>query len=72
MSLHYAVQAAPEGIAQAYLVGRDFLAGAPSGLILGDNIFYGHRLERTRRRQMRGTMARPCSPVTCRVRSVMA
>lgn len=46
LSLHYAVQAAPEGIAQAYLIGRDFLAGAPSALILGDNIFYGHGLER--------------------------
>jgi glucose-1-phosphate thymidylyltransferase len=43
--LHYAAQPAPEGIAQAYVIGRRFLAGAPSVLILGDNIFYGHRLE---------------------------
>ena len=50
LSLHYAVQAAPGGIAQAYLIGRDFLAGASSALILGDNIFYGHGLEQTLRR----------------------
>lgn len=43
--LHYAAQPAPEGIAQAYVIGREFVAGAPSVLILGDNIFYGHRLE---------------------------
>jgi len=47
LALEYAVQAAPEGIAQAYLIARDFLGGAPSALILGDNIFYGHGLEQT-------------------------
>lgn len=44
LSLHYAVQLSPDGLAQAFLIGRDFLAGAPSALILGDNIFYGHDL----------------------------
>lgn len=47
LSLHYAAQRAPEGIAQAYLIGRAFLAGGPAALILGDNIFYGHGLEQT-------------------------
>ena len=47
LSLHYAVQHAPEGIAQAYLIGRAFLAGGPAALILGVNIFYGHGLEQT-------------------------
>jgi glucose-1-phosphate thymidylyltransferase len=42
MRLEYAVQPSPDGLAQAYLIGRDFLADDPSCLILGDNIFYGH------------------------------
>ena len=44
MSIRYAVQARPEGLAQAFLIGRDFLAGAPVAMVLGDNIFYGHDL----------------------------
>lgn len=44
LTLSYAVQPEPNGLAQALLIGREFLAGAPSCLILGDNIFYGHGL----------------------------
>ncbi len=44
LSLSYAVQPRPEGLAQAFLVGREFLGGGPSCLILGDNIFHGHDL----------------------------
>ncbi|MCX7627008.1 MAG: glucose-1-phosphate thymidylyltransferase RfbA [Methylophilaceae bacterium] len=48
--LRYAVQPAPEGLAQAFLIGRDFIGGHPSALVLGDNIFYGHDLAADMRR----------------------
>jgi glucose-1-phosphate thymidylyltransferase len=44
IELSYAVQDQPRGIAEAFLIGREFLAGSPSALILGDNIFYGDNL----------------------------
>ncbi len=44
MTLQYASQPKPEGLAQAFLIGREFLAGESSCLVLGDNIFYGHGL----------------------------
>jgi glucose-1-phosphate thymidylyltransferase len=42
MNLHYCVQPSPDGLAQAFILGRDFVAGGPSALVLGDNIYYGH------------------------------
>lgn len=44
IALHYIVQPSPDGLAQAYLLAEDFLAGAPSAMVLGDNIFFGHGL----------------------------
>ena len=45
VNLSYATQPSPDGLAQAFLIGRDFIDGSPSALILGDNIFHGHDLQ---------------------------
>ena len=49
LTLQYAVQPSPDGLAQAFLIGREFLAGQSACLVLGDNIFYGHDLARSLR-----------------------
>lgn len=46
IELCYSVQPAPQGLAQAFIIGKDFVSGHPSALILGDNIFYGHDLSK--------------------------
>jgi len=45
LSLQYAVQPSPDGLAQAFLIGRDFIGGHASALVLGDNLFWGHDLQ---------------------------
>lgn len=60
MSFSYAVQPEPKGLAQAFTIGADFVAGGPSCLVLGDNIFFGHGLpevlSRARQRQSGATV----------------
>ena len=45
LNLQYAVQPSPDGLAQAFIIGRDFIGNHPSALVLGDNIFYGHSFQ---------------------------
>jgi glucose-1-phosphate thymidylyltransferase len=60
MSISYAVQPEPKGLAEAFTIGADFVSGGPSCLVLGDNIFFGHGLpevlERARQRQSGATV----------------
>ena len=50
MDFSYCVQPRPEGLAQAFVLGREFCAGHPSALVLGDNLFYGHDFQALLRR----------------------
>lgn len=54
LNLQYAVQPRPDGLAQAFVIGKDFIGNDPSALVLGDNIFYGHDLQA----QLEGAMVR--------------
>ncbi len=60
LNLSYAVQPSPDGLAQAYMIGADFVGNHPSALVLGDNIFYGHHfhklLQSSCRRQIGATV----------------
>jgi glucose-1-phosphate thymidylyltransferase len=70
VEISYAIQAKPEGIAQALVIARDFLAGQPSVLVLGDNIFYGDGLSAMLMRTAERERARAFSHITCSIRSV--
>lgn len=54
LEIHYAVQSSPDGLAQAFIIGREFVGNSPSTLILGDNLFYGHNFANQLRRATKG------------------
>jgi glucose-1-phosphate thymidylyltransferase len=60
LNLQYKVQPSPDGLAQAFILGRDFIGNSPSAMVLGDNIFYGHdlqfKLEQAKHRQAGATV----------------
>lgn len=60
LKLSYAVQDAPEGLAQAFIIGAEFVGTAPCALILGDNIFYGDGLKKVLRRAVKRAEAEVC------------
>ena len=55
LNIGYCIQPSPDGLAQAFILGRDFVAGHPSALVLGDNIFYGHDFQALLQRADRQT-----------------
>jgi hypothetical protein len=72
INISYAVQPSPDGLAQAFIIGKEFVGDSPSALILGDNIYYGNDLDALLRHATEQTAAPPCLPTMCRTRSATA
>jgi len=70
--LSFAVQPRAEGLAQAYILGEEFVGGEPSALILGDNIYFGHSLPDILSRAANATWAPPCLVTGSATRNAMA
>ena len=67
VNIQYKVQPSPDGLAQAFILGEEFLAGSPAALVLGDNIFFGHDLHemlQDANRQTVGALAQQYLPIT--------
>lgn len=71
ITLTYAVQPHPDGLAQAFLIGQDFIGRDPVALILGDNIFYGHGLTAQLQLPLNVGKARMCLAIMCTILSAM-
>ena len=72
IAITYAEQPRPEGLAQAFIIGRDFIGDLPVALVLGDNLFYGSGLATCCRRRCSRARALPCSPIRSATRKLMA
>ena len=72
LSLTYIAQPSPDGLAQAYILAEDFLAGAPSAMVLGDNIFFGHGLPAMLREADARPDGGPSSAITSLILNAMA
>lgn len=71
LNLQYAVQPSPDGLAQAFLIGEQFVGNSPSALVLGDNIFYGHDFQALLTNAMCREDGATVSPIMCMILSVM-
>jgi len=72
MRLEYAAQPKPDGLAQAFVIGADFVRGQPSCLILGDNILYGHGLSDVLRAATERQKGATISAIGSTIRNAMA
>ena len=72
MEIQYAIQPSPDGLAQAFLIGAEFLAGRPAALVLGDNLFHGHDLVPRSREATEVPPVQRSSPIPSVMPSVMA